>query len=139
MKFGSDVAGRLKGGEILELSGDVGTGKTTFVKGLAQGLKIEEVVQSPTYTISQIYQTPAKLALHHYDFYRLDDPGIMRGELEEALEDKNNIVALEWDETVRDVLPEARTIRFKFTYSGEHSRKLEINAPETLSYMLEEQ
>lgn len=138
LDLGAAIGKRLKGGEVLELSGDVGTGKTTFVKGLARGLGIDEVVQSPTFTISRVYETPKNLVLCHYDFYRLTDPGIMRDELAESIGQPSSVVAIEWDDTVRDVLPPERTVRFAFTYSGEVSRRLEATWPQQLAYLLAE-
>lgn len=136
LALGVSIGRCLKGGEIIELSGDVGTGKTTLVKGLAQGLDIGDVVQSPTFTISRVYDARNGLALHHYDFYRLKEAGIMRAELAESLDDPKAIVALEWDETVRDLLPGARTLRFEIEYSGEMSRRVQVSVPDELEYVL---
>lgn len=134
--LGAGMAGRLRGGEIFELSGDVGAGKTVFVKGLARGLDIQSVVQSPTYTISQIYSSPQGLHLRHYDFYRLQDPGLMREELTEALKDATSIVAIEWDESVRDILPSERTIRLSFTLADDEARKINLRAGKRVEYVV---
>ncbi len=104
------LAGKLKGGEVLELIGDVGAGKTTFVKGLAKGLGVKEVVQSPSFTLFARYQAASGLSLHHYDFYRLDDPGLVAYDLSESLADPKAITVVEWADTVRAVLPEQRLI-----------------------------
>lgn len=96
--------------ECIELRGDIGVGKTTFVQGLAEGLGVSEKVNSPTYTIERSYLGRNGLTLNHYDFYRLDDAGIMRREIEESLMGENNITAVEWADTVQDVLPAERTI-----------------------------
>ena len=110
MKIGS----RLKGGEVFELIGDVGAGKTTFVKGLAQGLAIEDDIQSPSFTISRVYDARDSLQLVHYDFYRLTDPGIMVNEVAEMIHDNTVITVIEWADIVEGVLPENRyTIRFE--------------------------
>ena len=101
---------RLHGGEVLELVGDVGSGKTTFVKGLARGLAIDEDVQSPSFTISRVYAARDGLELHHYDFYRLPDPGIMRYDLAESTGDNSAVTVIEWAETVESVLPEDRIV-----------------------------
>lgn len=137
LQLGELLGGALKGGEVFELVGDVGTGKTTFVKGLAKGLNINEVVQSPTFTISRVYPSPGGITLYHYDFYRLQEAGIMRAELAEAFEDLKGVVALEWDETVQDLLPSERTIRLALAYGGETSRELQFNIPSNLSYVAE--
>lgn len=100
------VLGRaVKGGEVLAFHSDLGGGKTTFVKGLAEGMGSTDLIQSPTFTISQIHQAERGLELHHFDFYRLDDPGIMRAELAESLHQNNAVVAIEWGDIVHDILP----------------------------------
>ena len=81
LAFGQKIATRLQGGEVLELVGDVGAGKTTFTKGLALGLGVQGTVQSPTFTISREYETSSAIRLVHYDFYRLQEAGIMADEL----------------------------------------------------------
>ena len=90
---------------VIELIGDVGAGKTTFVRGLAEGLGIKEPVTSPSFTISKTYAIPSGGNLVHYDFYRLPDPGIMAEDLEENINTPNNIVIVEWADTVSDLLP----------------------------------
>lgn len=125
----------VKGGEVLELVGDVGAGKTTFTKAFALGLGIETTIQSPTFTISNTYQARGNLELRHYDFYRLHDAGVMRDELAEALENPTVVTAIEWSEIVQSVLPEDRlTITFSpveddarslvFSAGGPSSKKL---------------
>lgn len=104
----------LKGGEVFQLVGDVGAGKTTFVKGLAAGLEIDDDVQSPSFTISRVYEARDDLILAHYDFYRLTDPGIMANELHEATHDPQAVTVVEWADIVEGVLPEGYfTISFE--------------------------
>jgi tRNA threonylcarbamoyladenosine biosynthesis protein TsaE len=108
------IGGLLKGGEVFELVGDVGAGKTTFVKGLAKGLEIEDDIQSPSYTISRLYDARSGLQLVHYDFYRLTEPGIMANEVAEMVHDQQTITVIEWADIVEGILPENRyTIRFE--------------------------
>jgi tRNA threonylcarbamoyladenosine biosynthesis protein TsaE len=104
-RFGAKLGALLTGGEIIELVGDVGAGKTTLTKGIADGLGITETVQSPSFTISRVYDTPRQLHLAHYDFYRLQDAGIMADELHETLHDKATITIIEWAGVVSGVLP----------------------------------
>ena len=119
----------LKGGEVFELVGDVGAGKTTFVKGLAKGLHIEDDIQSPSYTISRLYDARSGLQLVHYDFYRLTEPGIMANEVAEMIHDENTITVIEWADIVEGILPESRyTIRFESPSENVRS----INLPDTL-------
>lgn len=113
-EFGETVGHALRGGEIIELVGDVGAGKTTFVKGLAKGLGIDEDVQSPSFTISRVYEARDGLQLAHYDFYRLADAGIMADELDETMRDPRTITVIEWAGIVEGVLPKERlTIQFE--------------------------
>ena len=124
--LGAKIAKLLKGGEVLELIGDVGAGKTTFTKGLAQGLGVAETVQSPTFTISRIYDGE-NFTLTHYDFYRLNDAGIMSLELASVLEEPENITVVEWAESVAEILPENR-IQLEILSQNETSRKVKIFA-----------
>jgi tRNA threonylcarbamoyladenosine biosynthesis protein TsaE len=124
-KLGAEMGGKLRGGEVIELVGDVGAGKTTFVKGLAQGLKITDDVQSPSFTINRNYVARDGLNLNHYDFYRLGDAGIMKMEIAESWTDSTNITVVEWGESVRDILPEERIV-VKITYLPETGREVEI-------------
>lgn len=104
--LGATLGGLLMGGECIQLIGDVGAGKTTFTKGIAQGLGIQETVQSPTFTISRVYESPKGLRLNHYDFYRLSDPGIMADELLESLAESDTSIVIEWGDIVGSVLPD---------------------------------
>ena len=103
------IGSRLVGGEVLELVGDVGAGKTTFVKGLAEGLMITDDIQSPSYTISRVYDARDSLQLVHYDFYRLTEPGIMANEVAEMIHDNHTVTVIEWAAIVEGVLPLNRT------------------------------
>lgn len=103
--FGREFAKFIKGGDIIELIGDLGSGKTTFVKGLAEGLGVVENVQSPSFTLSQQYQTNKQATLVHYDFYRLNDPGILRHEIQDHVGNHEFITVIEWGNIVRDILP----------------------------------
>ena len=94
---------------IIELIGDVGAGKTTFVRGLAKGLGIKEPVTSPSFTISKSYALPDGRTLTHYDFYRLKNPGLMAEDLKEKIA-SNNIVIIEWGNSIKNLLPKNHTI-----------------------------
>ena len=95
----------LGGGEVLALAGDLGSGKTTFTKGLAEGLDVDPSVpvSSPTYVIEHIYQ--GRLVLHHYDVYRLASAA----EFEDIGFAENvrpgHVLAIEWADKVREALP----------------------------------
>jgi len=138
----------------LELVGDVGSGKTTFTRSLAQGLGITAPVTSPSFTISKHYTFALKTneqsagasceslsrttpvsknhqkvgELIHYDFYRLEDPGLMAEDLAESLTQPNAIVVLEWADSIKNLLPEKH---FKITFEvlEDGSRSLTFNEP----------
>lgn len=123
--FAQKLGAALRGGEIIELVGDVGAGKTSFTKGLARGLGVDEDVQSPSFTISRVYEGRDRLRLAHYDFYRLADAGIMKDELAETLQDPQTVTVIEWADIVEGVLPQGRlTIRFESP--TETARKLTL-------------
>jgi tRNA threonylcarbamoyladenosine biosynthesis protein TsaE len=137
-KFGAQIGALLCGGEIIELVGDVGAGKTTLAKGLAVGLGIEETLQSPSFTISRIYDSPEQHRLAHYDFYRLEDAGIMADELGETLQDPQTITLIEWAGIVRGILPTDH-LTMTITSPTEQSRILAIAAGGPRSQKLLEQ
>lgn len=125
--FGAKLGGFLKGGEILELVGDVGAGKTTLTKGIAAGMGVDEDVQSPTFTISRVYDAPGGLRLAHYDFYRLHDAGIMADELHETLHDPQTATIIEWAEIVNGVLPADR-VTVRIVPVSEETRTVTLTA-----------
>lgn len=104
-QFGFDIAKLLKGGEIIELIGDLGSGKTTLVKGMAKGLGVNEDVSSPSYTLSREYKLANDKRLVHYDFYRLENPGLMANDIHENAGNPNVITVIEWAGIVQDILP----------------------------------
>lgn len=113
-EFGKKLGSLLRGGECIELIGDVGAGKTTLTKSIAGALGIDGPVQSPTFTICNRYETPDGLTLAHYDFYRLGEAGVMSEELDETLHDPKTITIVEWGDIVASVLsPNRLTIHIK--------------------------
>lgn len=125
LKFGQDFAKKVKAPIVIELVGDVGAGKTTFVRGLAEGLGVGEPVTSPSFTISKAYALPSGGNLIHYDFYRLRDPGIMSEDLVENLVDLDNIIVIEWGESVAGVLPDDR-MKINIRYNDDGSRTVVV-------------
>ncbi len=133
MRLGNLLGSKLSGGEVIELVSDLGGGKTTFVKGLVQGLGSRDTVASPTFTLKKIYRSP-KLSIYHYDFYRLDGAGIMRDELAESIQDKSAVTVIEWSDIVKDVLPANRlSIKFEPTANFADEREITIKYPEGFS------
>lgn len=127
------IGHKLRGGEVIELVGDLGSGKTAFVRGLAKGMGSHDTVHSPSFTLSNQYRA-GKLTLHHFDFYRLEESGIMERELAEILEDPQAVVVIEWGGLAEAVLPADRmTVKIKPT--GETSRQFNFSCPNNLSHL----
>ena len=124
-RLGVAIGQAVSGGEVLELVGDIGAGKTTLTKGIAKALDINEPVQSPTFTISRVYDSPRGLRLAHYDFYRLGEAGIMGDEISEAV-DNDSVVVVEWAGAVDGDLPEDRLV-VKITTISEEERLVEFH------------
>lgn len=134
-RLGEKLGKGLRGGEVIELVGDVGGGKTTFVRGLARGAGSPDAVASPTFTISRLYTTDA-FAIHHFDFYRLHEPGIMADELAEISSDEGDVTIVEWADIVQHVLPEKRlTVTIRHRPDG--GREYTLTAPEPLRYLIQ--
>ena len=129
-RLGELLGSQLSGGEVIELRADLGGGKTTFVRGLVRGAGIASRVSSPTFTLSRLYES-SKLQIHHFDFYRLNDPGLLSEQLAESINIPHNVVIVEWADIVDDVLPSKRiTIEFKPQATSLDERQITINYPE---------
>lgn len=126
-QWGSRLGSLLRGGEVIELIGDVGAGKTTLTKGVAVGMGIDETIQSPTFTINRVYDADAGRRLVHYDFYRLGDAGIMADELHETINDPATVTIVEWAGIVDGVLPRDR-VSITITSPSETTRQLDVSA-----------
>ena len=104
LAFAERLGGLLQAQDIIVLTGELGAGKTTFVKGLAVGLGISQMIKSPTYTIVREYEE-GKLPLYHMDVYRAgDDPDSF--DLDDYLFGEG-ISVIEWGELLGESLPES--------------------------------
>ena len=95
-------------GTVYTLTGDLGVGKTVFAQGLASGLGIEEAINSPTFTIVQVYDE-GRLPFYHFDVYRIGDIEEMD---EIGYEDYfygDGVCVVEWAELIKELLPKTRT------------------------------
>lgn len=137
VKLGEAIGQNLKGGEVLTFKSDLGGGKTTFISGLARGFGSTDPVSSPSFTISYVYKREDGKALHHYDFYRLNDPGIMASELAEIVGQKDVIVAIEWGKMVANILPE-NTITISIEAEDETTRNIEFTFDNSQKYLFKE-
>jgi tRNA threonylcarbamoyladenosine biosynthesis protein TsaE len=133
-QIGKSIGSKLKGGEVIELFSDLGGGKTTLVKSIALGAGSSELVSSPSFTICNEYKSK-KLTIYHYDFFRLSDPGIIRRELAEVVDDPKAVIIVEWPEVIEEVLP---TIKLSLTIEniGDTSRRFLISCSDQLNYLV---
>jgi tRNA threonylcarbamoyladenosine biosynthesis protein TsaE len=112
--FGHQLANQMEPGSVVALIGDLGTGKTTLSKYIAEGLGITEVVTSPTFTIVQEYHT-GRLPLYHFDVYRIGDISEMEELGYEEYFFGDGVSLVEWADIIQELLPEeARIIRIEY-------------------------
>ncbi len=106
--IGKDIGSKAEPGEVYTLIGDLGVGKTVFTKGFGAGLKIEEPINSPTFTIIQVYDE-GRLPLYHFDVYRIGDVE----EMDEIGFDEyvygDGVSLIEWANLIEDIIPKAHT------------------------------
>jgi tRNA threonylcarbamoyladenosine biosynthesis protein TsaE len=130
------LGAQLRGGEVIELVSDLGGGKTTFVRGLTRGFGSSDTVRSPSFTLANQYRS-GELTLYHFDFYRLDDPGILANELAEILTDPKAIVALEWATIVEDVLSAPHLV-INLQQTDEQQRDITLTYPREYDYLFKQ-
>lgn len=130
------IGKNIKGSEVIELISDIGGGKTTFTKGLAEGMGVEDNITSPTFTIVNEYKAK-NLKLYHLDFYRLSDAGIIKNEIDEVRHDHSSVVVIEWANIINDVLPADRFI-IRIKAVNQDTRELTIDYPDKLNYLIPE-
>ena len=129
IKFGHNFSLKLKAKSIILLRGQIGAGKTSLVKGIADGLQVKENITSPTFALSHHYNS-GKFPLIHMDLYRIDNP-ISAKELfleeEEELEQNNGIMIVEWPEKIISIVDEYWLI--EINYWDDSGRILKIYEP----------
>lgn len=128
-KLAQDIANFSQAGDIYLLTGDLGAGKTTFTKGFALGLGIEQMIKSPTYTLIREYDT-GRLPLYHMDVYRLTDGASDLG-LEEYLEG-DGVCVIEWGHLIKeDIL--TPYIEIFLDKTGESERQVSMTPSSSLA------
>ncbi len=130
--LGASLVKALKQTNIIALHGELGSGKTTFVQGLAKELGIKKRITSPTFIIVRKYEVRSMNYeggfenLYHIDLYRLEDDAQMNNlGLSEIIEDSGNLVVIEWAEKMGELLSKHR-IDVRFEYLDEGKRKISI-------------
>ncbi|NMD72860.1 tRNA (adenosine(37)-N6)-threonylcarbamoyltransferase complex ATPase subunit type 1 TsaE [Bacillus sp. DNRA2] len=119
LEFAKRLAQKLQPGAVIALEGDLGAGKTTFTKGLAEGLGISRTVNSPTFTIIKEYQ--GRLPLYHMDVYRVEDSYEDLG-FDEYFEG-SGVTVVEWAHLIKEQLPEDILTIYLY-HEDEQSRKI---------------
>lgn len=127
-KLAVNFAKTLKGGETIGLIGDLGAGKTAFVKGLAKGLGIKKAITSPTFVVMKIYPVkhPTIKHLVHVDAYRVKTARSLTAiGLEDYIKSNDSVVVIEWADLVNEILPKKK-ILIKFNHIKEKIRNINI-------------
>jgi tRNA threonylcarbamoyladenosine biosynthesis protein TsaE len=133
-ELGRSIGEKMTPGSVIALEGDLGAGKTLFTQGLAAGLGITEPVNSPTFTILQIYES-GRMPLYHFDVYRIEDPY----EMEEVGFDDfifgEGVSVIEWPGQIYELFPDIYIrIRILRDYTrGDDYRLIEIEHHEDTS------
>jgi tRNA threonylcarbamoyladenosine biosynthesis protein TsaE len=123
VELGRAETAQLRRGDVLALCGELGAGKTHFVKGVAAGLGTEAEITSPTFTLIHEY-TGGRLPLYHFDFYRLEDEDeALKIGLDEYL-DGDGVCIIEWADKFPGLLP-AHTRWLRFTHRPDGGRAIE--------------
>lgn len=127
--FGLKLGKKINKAEVLALSGDLGAGKTKFLQGLAKGLGVKMKVNSPTFNILKLYKVynNEKIKLFcHIDAYRLfSEKDLLSLGIEEYINDKKTVVAVEWAEKVKKIFPQ-KTIKIRIKIKSEKTREIII-------------
>ena len=130
-RLGQTLAGQAAAGMVCTLDGDLGAGKTVFTQGFAKGLGIEDHVNSPTFTILQVYDE-GRMPLYHFDVYRIGDPEEMDEIGFEEYIYGDGVSLIEWASLIEELLP-ADSVRITITKDyekGTDYRLISIEQPE---------
>jgi len=117
-EIGRQLAAQLRAGDVLALAGDLGAGKTQFVKGMAMALGVEIEVTSPTFTL--IHEYPGRLPLFHIDLYRLEsEDEVLKIGIDDYL-DGEGVTVIEWADKFETLMPRGvRWVRFRVLEGNE--------------------
>jgi tRNA threonylcarbamoyladenosine biosynthesis protein TsaE len=121
-KLGAILAEDIRSGRIISLSGELGSGKTTFTQGLLKGLGIRGPYASPTFVIMKKYAPN----VYHLDAYRVGEKDILDLGWEEITSEPENVVIVEWAERMKEVIPED-SLWIEFEWLGENERRIKFS------------
>ena len=124
-QLATDFAKRLKPGDLVVLNGDLGAGKTTFTRYAFEALGAKGVVNSPTFAIMKVYESPVA-ELYHFDTYRIDVNEAIESGFDETLSNRQGkIIFIEWSENIAPLLQNI-TYTINLKYLTENEREIEI-------------
>ncbi len=146
-ELGKKLAGQMKGGEVICLSGELGAGKTTFTQGFLEALGAKGPYTSPTFLIMKQYKLGAQNVergtqntkretrstihvlryVYHIDAYRVSEKDVANLGWEEIIADKKNVVIVEWAERIKNIIPK-NALQVKFEWVSEGERRITWNA-----------
>lgn len=125
-KLGELLARELWGGEIICLTGELGSGKTTFAQGVLRGLKAKGPYTSPTFLVIKHYRKEIQ-SVYHIDCYRIKSQDILELGWGEIIRDKNNVVIVEWAEKIKKIVPKG-AVWIVFSHLNENQRKIILSS-----------
>ncbi len=120
--LGLELGSKVKAGTVIALTGDLGTGKTTLTKAIAEGLKIKDIITSPTFNIVKEYDS-GRLPLYHFDVYRIGDPDEMYELGYEEYFYGEGVSVVEWADIIQELIPED-AIRIDIEYGQEEGERI---------------
>lgn len=117
----------MRPGQLVELVGDLGGGKTTLTKGIAKGLGITKTITSPTFSIQRSYELPSGASFEHFDLYRLEGEDAVKQEIAEYLDDPTVITVVEWAKPFIAALKPDRLV-VDMHWTGDTTRDITLSA-----------
>jgi tRNA threonylcarbamoyladenosine biosynthesis protein TsaE len=124
IQFASRLGARLPAGSVVVLHGNLGSGKTVFVKGVAKGVGGKEMVTSPTFVFVNVYQ--GRIPVYHLDLYRIESPDQADSVGYEEYFDSDGVTLIEWGERVKSFLPK-KAVWIEFEVLGEKKRRIRVH------------
>lgn len=124
-RLGAEVAARLRPGDLVIVTGELGSGKTTFVRGACRALGVDGPVVSPTFTIGRRYETGRGFTISHLDLYRLADLDSEEGGLLDDYVTPDAVTFVEWPDVAIRVLPDP-TVRVALGHAGGNNRDVRV-------------
>ncbi len=127
-RIGLEIGKQAHPGDVIALSGELGSGKTVLAKGIAGGLEVTDDITSPTFTLLEIYD--GRLPFYHFDLYRIESGEEMDQLFFEEYWEGSGVSVIEWAERAGGRLPD-KIIRITLSYQGTHQRRITLEYPDS--------